>query len=86
MNYTSFKFFIYKTSQYILPHLGFLHLHDVGLTVCDAVVDVVDVGRQRVHFLVEGQHSLLCLWSLPDQPVPLPDDLLFTLGQLLSLL
>lgn len=44
-----------------LSHLGFFHLHDVGLTVCDAVVDVVDVGRQRVHFFIEGKHRLLDL-------------------------
>lgn len=67
-------------------HLGFLHLHDVGLTVGNAVIDVVDVGRQRVHLLVEGKHRLLGLRPLPRQPVPLPDDLLFALGQLLSLL
>lgn len=69
-----------------MSHLGFLHLHDVGLTVCDAVVDVVNVGCQCVHFLVQRKHRLLCLWPLPDQSVPLPDDLFFTLGQLLSLL
>lgn len=68
------------------PRLGLLHLHDVGLAVGDAVVDVVDVGRQDVHLLVVGNGRLLRLGPLPGQTVPLPDDLLFTLGQLLSLL
>lgn len=67
-------------------HLGLLHLHDVGLTVGDAVVDVVDVGRQSIHFLVERKCRLLRLGALPEQTVPLPNDLLFALGQLLPLL
>lgn len=67
-------------------HLCFLHLHDVGLTVGDAVVDVVDVGRQRVHFFVEGERRLLGLGALPSQTLLLPDHLLLAFGQLLSLL
>lgn len=67
-------------------HLGLLHLHDVSLAVGDAVVDVVDVGRQRLHLLVERQHRLLRLRPLPQESVPLPEDLLLALGQLLPLL
>lgn len=68
------------------PYLGFLHLHDVGLTVGDAVINVINVGCQRIHFLVEREHGLLCLQTLSQQPVLLPDHLLLSLRQLLSLL
>lgn len=67
-------------------NLRFLHLHDVSLTVSDAVVDVVDVGNHSVHFLVEGKHRLFSLRPLPRQPVPLSGHLLPPLGQLLTLL
>lgn len=67
-------------------HLGLFHLHDVGLAVGDAVIDVVDVGRQRLYLLAEWQHGLLRLRPLPQEPVPLPEDLLLALGQLLPLL
>lgn len=67
-------------------HLSLLHLHDVGLAVGDAVVDVVDVGSQRLHLLVERQLRLLHLWPLPQEAVPLPEDLLLPLGQFLPLL
>lgn len=68
------------------PDLGLLHLHDVGLAVCDAVVDVVDVGAQRLQLLVQGGQgavgvcTLHChLFSLSGHPLP-PS------GQLLPLL
>lgn len=71
---------------FCLSDLGLLHLHNVGLAVCDAVVDVIDVGHQGVHFLVKGKHHLLFLRPLPRQPVPLSGHLLPPLGQLLTLL
>lgn len=67
-------------------YLGFLHLHDVGLTVGNAVVNVVNVGRQCIHFLTEGKRCLLWLRPLSQKTVSLPDHLLLALCQLLSLL
>lgn len=68
------------------PHLGLLHLHDVGLAVSDAVIDIVDVGAQGLQLLVQGGQgavgvrALHChLFSLSGHPLP-------PLGQLLPLL
>lgn len=67
-------------------HLGLLQLHDGGLAVGDAVVYVVDVGRQRLDLLRQLLQPLLLLGALRLQPVPFPAQRLLQDEQLLPFL
>lgn len=67
-------------------NLRFLHLHDVSLTVSDAVVDVVDVGRQGIHFFVQRLDASVRVGPLCGDLLPLTRHLLPSLGQVLTLL
>lgn len=67
-------------------HLGLLQLHDGGLAVGDAVVDIVDVGRQHLNLLGQLLQALLLLRALSLQPFPLPPQRLLQEEQLLPFL
>lgn len=67
-------------------YLGLFHLHDVGLAVSDAVVDVVDVGGQRLHLFIKRDDGPVGIRVLAGDLVPLFRHLLSAFGQLLTLL
>lgn len=67
-------------------HLGLLQLHDGGLAVGDAVVDIVNVGRQHLDLLGQLLQPLLLLGALSLQPLPLPPQRLLQEEQLLPFL
>lgn len=67
-------------------NLGLLHLHDVGLAVGDAVVDVVDVGAQGLQLLVQGGQGAVGVGALRRHLLSLSGQSLPPSGQLFPLL
>lgn len=67
-------------------YLGFFHLHDVGLTVRDAVIDVVNVGSQGLYLLTQAVPTTVWLTALLGQLLPSFPELLTSPGQLFPLL
>lgn len=67
-------------------YLGFLHLHDVSLAVCNAVIDIVDVGSQGLYLLAQAVPTTVLLTTLLGQLLPSFPELFTSPGQLFPLL
>lgn len=76
----------YRAPKLPQTNLGLLHLHDAGLAVSDAVVDVVDVSAQRLQLLVQGGQAAIGVGPLCRHLFSLPGYSLSPLGQVLTLL
>ena len=75
-----------RTLLLMFSHLGLLHLHDVGLAFGDAVVDVVDVGAQRLQLLVQGGQGAVSVCTVHRHLLSLSGHSLPPSGQILALL
>lgn len=70
----------------LFSHLGLLHLHDVGLAVGDAVVDVVDVGAQGLQLLIQRRQGAVGVRAVYCRFFSFPRHSLTSSSQLLTLL
>lgn len=70
----------------IFSYLGFLYLHNVGLAVGNAVVDVVDVGAQRLQLFIQGGQGPVSICTVQCHLLSLFGHSLPPSGQLLTLL
>lgn len=70
----------------ISTYLGLFHLHDVGLTVSDAVIDVVYVSSQRLNLFSEREDGSVGIRVLARDLILLSHNLLLAPGQLFTLL
>lgn len=70
----------------LFSHLSLLHLHDVGLAVGDAVVDVVDVGAQGLQLLVQRRQGAVGVRAVYCRFFSFPRNSLTSSSQLLTLL